>query len=313
MQILDESPVLDSEIDRLGHMNVMHYMERAGRANDNLLRSRGLTPELRTSLNAALRPTDLYCRFHREQFAGASLQVRGGLLNIDAHRARYYFEIRNPARDEIAATFIIENALVRLNDRTLFDFPEAVVSAPSPERVQIPPYGAPRSLNLEPPRMDVALAELQARVVDLGPAGMMSGQFEHTLDAADCDEYGYLREGANLMMGGRRPPADEDGKFGPPVLKTDAGHAFGWAILETRAVNLNAPKAGRRLCSIGADIALAAKSRVSRRWTFDKDSGALLGVHDSVAIALDLEERRAIEIPGSMRSVIEQNYLPEYA
>ena len=312
MQIFNEAPVLASEIDRLGHMNVQYYMERAGKANAELLRAQGLTPALLAEHTATLRQTDSYCRFHREQFVGAMLQVAGGLLDIDQRRAKVYIEIRNQSRNQIAATFIIDNAMVKLADRTLLDLPSDRAPISEPTHIAIPAHGRPRSLHLDPPRTDINLAELQSRIVDLGPIGMMSGQFERAVDAAECDEHGFLREGANLMFGGRRPQPDEDGSFGPPVLRTDEGHRFGWAIMETRSLVFAAPRAGDVLVSIGADVAIAAKSRHSRRWTFRPDTGQLVGINDAVAVALDLDERRAIEIPQSIQSVIKQNYFPEY-
>ena len=293
-------------------MNVQYYMERAAKANVELLRAQGLGPAVLAEHAATLRQTDLYCRFHREQFAGAILQVAGGLLDIDRSRAKFYIEIRNPARDQIAATFIIENAMVKRADRTLVDFPPDRAPISEPAGIEIPAHGRPRSLRLEPPRTDIDLAELQSRIVDVGPMGMMSGQFERAVDAAECDDHGFLREGANLMLGGRRPKPDEDGSFGPPVLATDEGHRFGWAIMETRSLLFAAPRAGDVLTSLGADVAIAEKSRQSRRWTFQPDSGQLVGINDAVAVALDLDERRAIAIPQNIQSVIKQNYFPEY-
>jgi acyl-CoA thioester hydrolase len=313
MQIFDESPVLESEIDRLGHMNVQCYMARAGKANGQLLESVGLTRQLCETHAATFRQVDVYCRFHREQFAGTVLQVLGGLLDLNDHGAKFYLEIRNPAGNQVAATFIIESALVTLAERKLIEFPDNIGAAKA-EPMQIPEYGKPRSIKLEPPRADVTLQELQSRVIDLGALGMMSGRFERTVEASECDSDGYFREGGNLMFGGK-PPAqdDDDDSFGPPILRTDEGHRFGWAILETRSILLNVPRAGDLVSSIGADISIARKSRCSRRWTFDVTTGELLGINDAVAVALDLDARRAIEIPASVRSVIEQNHLPQYA
>jgi acyl-CoA thioesterase FadM len=42
MQILDDGPVLDTEIDSLGHMNVRFYLNRVDRANRSLLQKLGL-------------------------------------------------------------------------------------------------------------------------------------------------------------------------------------------------------------------------------------------------------------------------------
>jgi hypothetical protein len=46
-------------------------------------------------------------------------------------------------------------------------------------------------------------------------------------------------------------------------------------------------------------------------WAFVQRSGRLIGINDTVGIALDLDERRSITIPNSIREAIsENNHLP---
>ena len=315
MQILHESQVLDSEIDRLGHMNVQYYMSRIQAANGTLLAQLGITEEMCKQRGVLLRQRDVYCRFHREQFAGAPLQVLGALLGVSDRHARCYFEIRNSSDEQMAASLVVASELVSIEDRTPVALPTAIIenSPDLPTIAEIPKAGGPRSLKLSQPRLDVTLDALQAQIVDAGPMSMMTGFFEAQVPAAACDEQGFLRPGEPLMFAGRRPNQDEDGSFGPPVLTTDEGHRFGWAIMETRAITFAEPRAHTRIVGAGADVALANKTRQTRRWSFDADSKQLLQIHDSVAVALDLDARRAIPIPRSMRASIEQNFLPDLA
>ena len=53
--------------------------------------------------------------------------------------------------------------------------------------------------------------------------------------------------------------------------------------------------------------------RHSRRWLFNLTSGQLVSLNDNVSIALDLDARRAIDIPPSIRRQIEASYAPEFA
>ena len=78
MHILDESPVLESEIDSLGHMNVRFYIARIDRANNALLKLIGIDAAALPGI--VISRSDTYSRFHREQFADSSLEVHGGLL-----------------------------------------------------------------------------------------------------------------------------------------------------------------------------------------------------------------------------------------
>lgn len=63
MQLLDEAPVLDSEIDSLGHMNVRYYMGRVFRASAFLQLDLGLNSAI--PQGAVLRRYDTYSRFRR--------------------------------------------------------------------------------------------------------------------------------------------------------------------------------------------------------------------------------------------------------
>src|SRR5579862_5658493 len=112
MELLYSSEVKSREIDHLGHMNVRFYMERAQRANQALMESLGLGPAACKALGGRLAQHDSYTRYHREQFKGAMLQVRGGVLEAGADGLTLYFEVVNDAKGEIAASFIIGVALV---------------------------------------------------------------------------------------------------------------------------------------------------------------------------------------------------------
>jgi hypothetical protein len=48
-----------------------------------------------------------------------------------------------------------------------------------------------------------------------------------------------------------------------------------------------------------------------RRWTFNTDTGALLAVIDAVSLALDLDTRKATEIPLRFRKELEAVKLGE--
>ena len=331
MQLLDEGPVLESEIDLLGHMNVRYYLGRVDRANELLLSKLGIQA---TQTDTAVRRVDTYSRFHREQFAGASLQVVGGILDMNPSSVRCYFEIRNPAKDQVAATFITESRLVNLlsdevlplaNEAEQIGAVNAVVNVGAnvganvgvneQYGVILPEHGQPRSLSIDPPRLDVQLAELESRIGDEPSQGMMSGRREATIMDEDCDKHGRLREEVDLtfvMHKSQLQEGEQTKSYGPPVMKTDEGHRFSWAMIETRALVFGRPSAGDQLVSIGADVAYGERWRQSRRWAFVQQSGRLIGINDTVGIALDLDERRSIAIPNSIREAIsENNYLPD--
>jgi len=314
MQQLDASRVGPEEIDSLGHLNVRFYLARVDRASSKLLAALGLTEAELDGRHAALRRIDTYSRFRREQFEGAELTVHGGTLGCVGEQVRCYFEIRNPAKDELAAHFVTGTVLSDRDSRQPLELPGSVRQVNEQYGAQIPEYAAPRSLSLDPPRTDVPFEKLMAEIGESAEFGM-TGRREGVIEAEDCGPDGVLRDDVELMfvMFRRLMNTADPKAFGPPVLQTDEGHRFGWAMLETRNVELGRPRAGDVIVWLGADVAIAEKSRQSRRWAFVKSTGELLSIHDSVGVAMDLDARRAIAIPRSIRSAMEPHYLPQYA
>jgi len=83
-------------------------------------------------------------------------------------------------------------------------------------------------------------------------------------------------------------------------------------MLETRNIELALPRAGDEVVWLGADIAIAIVPPVTAL-AFVKATGQMLSIHDSVGVAMDLDARRAIPIPPSIRAAMEPHYLPEFA
>jgi acyl-CoA thioester hydrolase len=308
MRTLDESVVGADEIDGLGHMNVRFYMERARWANRALVAEIGLgeTPDAR------LVEVDSYTRYLREQFEGSRLTVDGGVLETSQREARAYFEIRNPARGEIAATFIIATALSSRIDGESLPLPAGVAERAEASRVELPEHGRPRTIDLAPPRLDLEFETIARRFAE-DPSDPMSRRFEWTVEPDMCDEHGLLSDIGALMFGGWRPPKPEEMRRHGPMTFDGDGRRLGWASLETRTLRVSPARAGDRLSSIGAEIGLHRKVRHSRRWLFDVTTGRLVSLNDDVSVALDLDARRSIEIPASIRSSLEARHAAEFA
>jgi acyl-CoA thioester hydrolase len=309
MQLLNESTVLAEEIDSLGHMNVRHYTTRTERAIRVLLANLGIHED--TLAGSLLRFTDSYTRFRREQFEGATLHAVGGLLEPADEGLRSYVEIMNPDTGDVAATFIATTVLVDPATRN-------VLSLRVPEMpaayVEVPPFARPRSLSLDAVDADASLEEVEAHIPDVPTGAMMGGRREIAIEESEVDETGWLREDVELMFLPFVKMAREAGiAQGPQVFETAEGQRIGWAVMETRTQRFAQPRLGDRLAYFGADVALEEKSRVSRRWAFDRHTGRLLGVTDTVGICIDLEARRAVPWPDDLREQISQHLKPELA
>jgi acyl-CoA thioester hydrolase len=314
LRTFDTADVQPAEIDHLGHMNVRFYAERSQRANTTLLAELGLEPDAGADRGLRLTQTDSYTRYQREQFAGATLVVNGGVLGADARGVRSFYELANPAKGEIAATFLITSAFTDRASGESAGLPDAVQAAANARRIELPAHGRPRTIDMGPPRVDLAFEEVAARIAE-DPDDPMSRRSEWVVPPEACDEHGVLADTGMMMFGGFRMPTEEEMRRHGPMMtfETDEGHRVGWASLETRMVRVSPARAGDALCSLGAEIGLHPKVRHTRRWMFNTTSGRLVTLHDNVNIALDLDARRAIDIPAALRKSIEARHVPEFA
>ena len=312
MQLLHESTVLAEEIDSLGHMNVRYYMARMQNANRVLLDGLGI--DAQTFEHSLLRPVDTYTRFRNEQFEGATLHTLGGLLTLGEGGMQSYIEIRNPETNDVAATFIVTTALIDRKTRKTLPFPKPQSAASGSVQIEVPDYAKPRSLTLGAVNTDISLKELQDSIPDVEGGGMMSGNRATTIEPGDVDADGWLKEDVELMFLPFAKMAQQDGiQPGPPIFDTANGQRVGWAVMESRTMLFAQPRLDDELAYFSADLKVEAKSRLSRRWALNKQTGQLLGISDTVGLCIDLDARRAIEWPDDLRAQIEQSQQPQLA
>ena len=314
MKLLHESRVVEEEIDSLGHMNVRYYISRMEAANRVLLQGLGLQS---ADGETYLRRTDTYTRFLREQFEGARLHALGGVLAVTEGGMQSYVEICNPDSGDRAATFITTTSLV--DRRTRRTLPMALPAdgsggAADGALMDLPDYARPRSLHLGVYTGHATLDELDACIPEVEGGGMMSGKRTAVIEPEDVDEDGWLRDDVELMfLPFARMAAQSQAQHGPPVFQTEDGKRVGWAVMEQRTVSLGQPRLGDEIAYFSADLQLKEKTRTSRRWAFQRASGELLGFSDSVGLCIDLDARRAIPWPRSLREQIERHQQPQFA
>lgn len=309
LHFLEESVVQESEIDSLGHMNVRFYVSRAANAHFALLAKLGVT----AGPGQALRRTDTYNRFHKEQFEGAKLGVFGGLIKLnDNPGISGYYEIRNLETYDIAATFVITSNLVDIETEAFIDV--AITEADFESNcVEVPGYGHPRTLSLLPPK-EVSFDEIAALIPEESKPFSMNGRRKGLVLEEDCDAEGRLKEEVDPMFVMFRPqPGEELKNMGPPVQRDEEGRRYSFAMMEIRSVNWRRPRLGDTIVSFSADVDFGEKWRHTRRWIFAEESKVLLGVSDHAALCMDLDARRAIPMPADVRAEIERANLKDYA
>jgi hypothetical protein len=131
------------------------------------------------------------------------------------------------------------------------------------------------------------------------------------ISADECDADGDFVASRILDLFWAGDPARPGA--GVPLLDAVHGRKFGWATLESRNVLFEVPRVGTRVQSFSAEVQLARKTSFRHLWVFDLERERLLALASLVNLAFDIEARRAIEIPQSIRAQIESEHHPDLA
>ena len=160
-------------------------------------------------------------------------------------------------------------------------------------------------------RMDFLVLSDDGNVLDALAIAGKCALFDARLPRVRVKRRGEEEEVELMFIMHRPMPGQPQENFGPPQLVDSGGRRYSWAMMETRQIVFAKPHLSDPIVSLSADVAFGEKWRQSRRWMFVKDSGVLLGVHDSVGVCMDLDARRAMPIPADVRQVMERNCLPQ--
>ena len=245
---------------------------------------------------------DAYLRNLREQFLGAPLLVRGGVLAVSEQRLQCYQELINTDTEEISATFAYEFELQRHTSREPLPLPDQLVQSASEAVIPWPEHGRPRSIDLQHSPAQPELATLQQLDLALIQPRLV--------EVEECDETGlYLAEQfTHLPYSGERIE-DPGAQW---VFETATGHTLGMADLESRQLLFSLPRAGDRIQSFRAEVEIARKTFYRNHWVYNLDSGRLISIASLISVALDLDARRAVEIPPDMRAALEARFHPKF-
>jgi acyl-CoA thioesterase FadM len=288
LTVTHTSSVTADQIDHLGHMNVRFYgvNAQAGTA--------AMVSELDGWPTGPYLVHDTYTRHHREQLVGTPLLVRSAVLDAATSGVRLHHELVPADAEALAATFIHRVSPIDETGARLA-VPPAAVNAARALAVAPLPYAAPRTIDpfidllATPPGLDV----VQERGLAI--------RKPRTIGAEETDERGGYRPEATMMLlwGGELPERAEG--WGPDLHEGPQGELMGWALMETRVQLDRLPRAGTRIQSFGATIAIHERATHRMHWCYDLDSGQLLCAFEAVDLAFDTRARRSMVIPDSIR------------
>lgn len=269
LSVTHTTTVTPDQIDELGHMNVRWYGHSARAATAAMCDRLGL--DMPTLVSA-------YTRHHHEQLQGNNLEVRSAILG-GSRRLRFYHELRNQADDDLAATFVHE-----------LDHPG--VEAPA---IELPPYGLPRSIDLDIDRLATAPTLDRVRALNLAI------RLERPVTDDDLHPN-------DLVWGGEPPDADTSW-----IHETPDGDRVASATMESRIWMHAFPEIGTRIQSFVANIHVGDKITHEVGWVFDMESREVVAAFEGVDLAFSIIQRRSVVMPPTVRERELERYHPELA
>jgi acyl-CoA thioester hydrolase len=151
---------------------------------------------------------------------------------------------------------------------------------------------------MEPPRQSPTLAEADDK-------GMLS-TYMGVVRPAMCDGEGFMATRAYMGV-----VSDSVPNLVAQIRGEDRSQSgIGGAALEYRFVYRDTPRAGDIIVLRTGIKDVANKAYTFCHWMFDRVTGEAVATAEAVAVALDLEERRAISIPDGMRAGLERAVVP---
>jgi acyl-CoA thioester hydrolase len=162
----------------------------------------------------------------------------------------------------------------------------------------LPAHGAPRGLDIYAPRPSPTPDEAE----DLGLVTIYRGTVTDEL----CDSLGYMLP--RYVIG-----RISDGI--PNLLAQTSGHdrsngKIGGAALEYRLIYRSPVHAGDIIVLRSGLRSVSSKTYVWCHWLFNAETGECCATAEAVAISMDLEARKAIEIPPAMHERLTSLIVP---
>lgn len=282
------------ECDEMGHMNVQFYMAKLDEGLEHMRVALGLPSAAAPEGPLALRVTGNHVRFLAEQRASDVLAVRGGVSQADESALTVYSEMVNPASSRVAATF--QSRLKGWNLRTggSSALPASVLARAEQLHCETPEHGGARGVTLLPPMPEFTLGEAR----ELGLIEIYRG----TVVPKHCDVNGWnaLQHYAGRVSDGAPHLWLALGLDRQKML--EIGH--GVAVVEFSWRHDPPLRAGDTVVAASGVLDVGRKTITLRHCLFDGASGALIGVSEAVAVALDLKTRRAVELRDDEREML---------
>lgn len=290
------------ECDEMGHMNVRFYLHKSLQGVDAFFHELGLDV---MSPDYCLFAQDQHIRFLRELMPGTGIVVEVGVLAASAQEIQIYQVIRPTFEETISATVISNLQWRSRSEHTPKPFPEEVVQAAGQHMAVLPPGMGPRSIDMNTPMVQGNLQFARdIGMIHIGKGQVLKTEVNAFGQTMPDFNMGRISDGVvNFMgvIGGRGSKAAEDAGFG----------RIGGAALEYRFTSLGNLREGDLFEIYTGLQSVADKVLQVNHWVFNAITGEPVSIAEAVAISLDLETRKVVAFPPTLRAHIAQSVIPD--
>jgi acyl-CoA thioester hydrolase len=116
------------QCDHMGHLNVMNYVGKFDEATWQMFAAIGLGPAQLRQQGRGIAAVRQEIAYRRELLPGDLLSIRTAILEMRPLRIRFYHEMLNDERSEVAAATVITGLLIDTTTRKPVAFPADVVA-----------------------------------------------------------------------------------------------------------------------------------------------------------------------------------------
>ena len=283
------------EADEGGHLNVRFHVERSITGLAVLGARMAMPRAFKHGATATLLPQDMHIQFLKEARPGAQLSMQAGVLELGESDGRFIFDMGH-GDGAPAAAFTLKAAHVEPRSLKAFAWSARSRAAVKSLMCAAPAHSLPRSIDTNVVREEPSLARADA----LGAieAGLS------VIQANECDVFGRMRP---EMVFGRA--SDAAGRvFGPMrrAVGDVLGQTLAGAVTEARLVFRRWPECGD-LVAVRSGI-MSVKGKIARvaHWLLDPLSGQCWANIEAIALAFDVETRKAAELEGVLHGALQE-------
>lgn len=277
------------ECDENGHLNVRFFVAKATQGLASFAAAIGIPPGHR------LEERDHHMRFVREARPAAPLAVDVRVIGLpadDAAAMQVLLEVVSPESGEVHAT-LLARVLPVDADGAVQRWTSAQLEAAGAHVDVLPDHAAPRGIPEAPGTTLPQLADAErAGLIEISRGCIGPGDCDTAGRMEACHFIGRVSDGIVNMLARLH---------GPEGLEARMEGRLGGAVVEYRLLYHQRPRSGDLITVRTGVRAISGRSHRLVHWLFDVRSGDCLCTSEAVAVTLDLQTRRAVELPEAQR------------